>query len=170
MNDYSCGFMPLCGENPRVLILGSFPSVTSIDKNEYYGNKHNHFWKIMEAVAGVDINQSYEDRILLLFKKGIALWDVVSGCRREGSSDSTIKNEVINDIPWFIQENKSIKAIVLNGKSGAGRLFQKKFKDFNTTFPEIDIIILPSTSSANAIYRPEDKIAQWSVIKKYLDK
>ncbi|MBN2733922.1 MAG: hypothetical protein JXQ82_03570 [Methanomicrobiaceae archaeon] len=52
------------------------------------------------------------------------------------------KNASINDIPQFLRENKSIKAIVLNGKSGAGILFQKKFKDFRMNFSDIDIIIL----------------------------
>ena len=165
-----CGLMPLFGENPQVLILGSFPSVISIDKNEYYGNKNNQFWRIMEVVAGVDNSLSYKDKILSFYKKGIALWDVASGCKREGSSDSTIKNAVINDIPLFLHENNTIKAIILNGKSGAGRLFQKEFRDFNKIFPEIDLIILPSTSSANALYRPEEKIEQWSVIKKYIFK
>ena len=31
------GFDPIIPEKPRLMILGSMPSVTSLDKQEYYG-------------------------------------------------------------------------------------------------------------------------------------
>ena len=42
-------FKPIIASAPRGMILGSMPSVTSLAKQEYYGFKHNRFWKIVAA-------------------------------------------------------------------------------------------------------------------------
>ncbi|MDD3052732.1 MAG: DNA-deoxyinosine glycosylase [Candidatus Cloacimonetes bacterium] len=160
--------MPVSGKDPRVLILGSFPSIISLEKKEYYGNKNNHFWKIMEKVAGIDVSLSYNAKIRTLTDEKIALWDVVSSCTRKGSSDNSLKDIIPNDIPLFLQKHRTVKVVILNGKTGAGRLFLKTHPDFSIKFSDVDVIILPSTSPANAVYKPEDKISQWSVIQKYL--
>ena len=44
------GLPAVCGDSPRVLILGSFPSEMSLARQEYYGNPQNKFWRIMGAV------------------------------------------------------------------------------------------------------------------------
>ena len=49
------GFDPIVADEPRVLILGSMPSVTSLEKQEYYGYRHNRFWKIMSACFDMPI-------------------------------------------------------------------------------------------------------------------
>ena len=59
----SAGFLPETGDSPRVLILGSFPSVKSLELCEYYGNPQNHFWKIMVALFAIDHRLPYRDRI-----------------------------------------------------------------------------------------------------------
>ena len=50
------GFDPIIPEKPRLMILGSMPSVTSLDKQEYYGFAHNRFWKILHAVFEMPID------------------------------------------------------------------------------------------------------------------
>ena len=44
------GFPPISNGNSRILILGTFPSLLSREKNEYYGNPHNQFWRILQEV------------------------------------------------------------------------------------------------------------------------
>jgi hypoxanthine-DNA glycosylase len=45
-------FPPLVPDNPKILILGTFPSPLSREKGEYYGNPQNKFWKIIFDVFG----------------------------------------------------------------------------------------------------------------------
>ena len=46
------GFKPVVGKKPVVLILGSMPSVASLERREYYGNPGNHFWARAGPVCG----------------------------------------------------------------------------------------------------------------------
>jgi len=46
------GFEPILGKNPRVLILGSMPSVASLKKHQYYGKTQNAFWRLMGELFG----------------------------------------------------------------------------------------------------------------------
>ena len=41
------GLPPVITKDSKVLILGSMPSVLSLESQEYYGNPRNHFWKII---------------------------------------------------------------------------------------------------------------------------
>ena len=168
MDEFNCGLMPVCGENPKILILGSFPSLKSLEKNEYYGNPKNHFWKIMEAVFGTDTSLSYDKRIESLKNAGIALWDAASECRREKSSDATLKDVKPNDIARILIKNKPVRVIALNGKTGAEKYFKKFHPDFSKKFPDVKVITLPSSSPANARQSLDDKIKEWSALKEYI--
>ncbi|WP_421908747.1 DNA-deoxyinosine glycosylase [Methanolacinia petrolearia] len=159
----SPGLGPLSGKDPSVLILGSFPSVISLEKGEYYANKRNNFWHIMESLFGIDRDLPYDQRIAGLLDMGIALWDVISGCSREGSSDSGIKDVVPNDIPGFLHENPTIKCIALNGFTGAGKWFGRIYGDL-PEYPDIAVMVLMSTSPANAGYTYEEKLSDWKKI------
>jgi len=162
----SLGLKPVAGRNPTVLVLGSFPSVISLEKGEYYGNKRNSFWKIMEELFGIDSNLPYEERIEALKRAGIALWDVVSACSRNGSSDSEIRDVVPNDIPGFLNENPTVRCIALNGVTGAGRWFKRTFDDL-PGYPGVTVVTLKSTSPANAAYPFDQKVADWKKIVRY---
>ena len=63
----------------------------------------------MEELFGIDTGLPYEKRIEELEGGGVALWDVISGCLREGSGDSSIRDAVPNDIPGFLEENPTIR-------------------------------------------------------------
>ena len=47
------GLAPILGDAPRVLVLGSAPSVLSDARRQYYGNPQNHFWRIVSAYTGL---------------------------------------------------------------------------------------------------------------------
>ncbi len=145
---------PLCGDAPRILVLGSFPSPLSRDKSEYYGNPKNHFWRVIYHVLGAEFDApSYGEKARLLAENGIALWDVITQCNAENALDSSIKNPIYNkEIPDFVRE-KEIRHVFFNG--GNARIFYKR----GIGPPEG--IVLPSTSPANARMRWEEKAAIW---------
>jgi len=153
------GFQPETGDTPRVLILGSFPSVQSLRHTEYYGNPQNHFWKIMESLFGIDHRLPYRDRVDLLTGHHIALWDVVGSCTRNGSADEKIKEPVINDIGGFLATHPTVQLIVLNG-TAAGRYYHR-----TQPAPTVGSTILPSTSPANTRYTLAEKIKAWDIVR-----
>ena len=91
---------------------------------------------------------------MLLFHH-IAIWDVIDSCDIIGSSDSSIKNVVPADITGILQKTK-ITRIFANGKT-AGNLY-KKFCEEST---DIQAVVLPSTSPANAAFSLEKLIQVW---------
>jgi hypoxanthine-DNA glycosylase len=161
------GLEPVVGEDPIVLILGSMPSVESLRKQEYYGNKRNHFWKIMFQLFDSLERAEYEEKIAFLKDKNIALWDVLYSCHREGSLDSNIKNEEPNEIESFVKCHPTLRLIVCNGTK-AYKSYQKYIGP--NRFPELEVIKLPSTSPVPGKYNKtlEGKLQEWKKIKEYL--
>ena len=98
----------------------------------------------------------------MLLRNGIALWDVCVKCDITGSSDSSIKNVVPADIRR-ITDNADIIKIFANGNM-AGKLYDKYLKDKT----EMEIIVLPSTSPANAAFQMERLIDKWKMIKEVM--
>lgn len=160
MWDTSHGLPTVTGPGPIILILGSYPSVLSLAHGEYYGNQKNQFWAVMEELFRIPATLPYPERSLRLTHKGIALWDVVRACTREGSADSRIRNPVPNDIAGFIRANPTIRLVVLNG-STASRMYHR--------FAEVEgisSVLLPSTSPANARVPFTEKVRQWEIVKR----
>lgn len=155
----TAGFHPVTGDVPRVLILGSFPSVQSLRHSEYYGNPQNHFWKIAEALFAIDHRLPYRDRIASLTDHHIALWDVVRTCTRRGSADEEIREPLFNDIGGFLAAHPTVRFIVLNGAT-AGRYFHRM-----NLAPAREYVVLPSTSPANTRYTLAEKIKAWEIIR-----
>ena len=108
-------FPPIAAEGCKVLILGSMPSVTSLERHQYYGHKQNDFWPMMFAFFEQPYTDAYSVKQELLIKHGIALWDVLSSCEREGSLDSNIMNEIPNDINGLLVQYPTIEYIIFNG-------------------------------------------------------
>lgn len=149
---------PVYDGNSRILILGSFPSVASREAEFFYGHKQNRFWRVLAAVFDTDLPETTEEKKIFLIKHGIALWDVIGSCDITGSSDSTIKNVVPNDIS-IILESANIKNIYVNGKT-ALNYYNKYIRDKVNR----DAVCLPSTSPANAAWSYEKLINAWKVI------
>lgn len=148
------GFEPIVEGEPKLLILGSMPSIVSLEKQEYYGYAHNRFWKIMAHYFKHTFT-SYEDKKKTLIKHRIALWDVISCCEREGSLDSAIHEEQCNDIAAFIKQNPTITHVLCNGKK-AYTLYQKHF-----AYLKVDCLVLPSTSNANRTISEKTLYLKW---------
>jgi hypoxanthine-DNA glycosylase len=150
------GLAPLVSANTRVLVLGSFPGVRSLQAQQYYGHPQNHFWRILEAIwpdspRGICV-ASYENRSAWLLERGLGLWDVYATCEREGSLDSAIRNAVPNDIAAL--RLPQLQAIAHNG----GESFKHAR---HTRTLGVPVYQLPSTSPANASWSFERKLAAW---------
>ena len=150
---------PVHDAHSKILILGSFPSVKSREEMFFYGHPQNRFWRVLAAVCGRDVPVTIEQKRTLLLEEGIALWDVIQSCEIKGSSDSSIKNVTANDISGLLSETK-IHAVFCNGKK-AQALFDRYIgKPQNLT-----ATALPSSSPANAAWKLEKLIEEWSIIK-----
>lgn len=151
-------FAPVYDKNSKLLILGSFPSVKSREISFYYGHPRNRFWTLLSALLKQPIPVSIEEKKNLLLSYHIALWDVIQSCEIKGSSDSSIKNVVPNNILSLIEQS-SVTHIYANG-SKAYSLYEKYCKP-NIFLP---ITKLPSTSPANAAFPLERLIKEWSIL------
>ena len=151
------GFEPVLSKEPHILILGSMPSVTSLEKQEYYGFKYNRFWKVLSHVYQKPI-ETYQQKLDIIFQNHLALWDVIHACEREGSLDSAIHHEEVNSIDELLQAYPSIHTIICNGKKSY-QVYQKYFKQLN-----IKVYVCPSTSNANAMWKLDKLIEAWNTI------
>ncbi len=151
---------PVYNNESKILILGSLPSVKSRELGYQYAHPQNRFWKVIEILFEVKINDKNRKQFLLDNK--IALWDVIKSCKIKGSSDSSITDVIANDIDKIIKESK-IKKIFTTGKK-AYELYQKY------VYPKTQVkaICLSSTSPANAIKSLDDLVLEYQIIKKHL--
>lgn len=162
MESYS--FPPIVNSDAKILILGTMPGKTSLEINEYYGYKHNIFWKIMFELFETSYSNDYIIKQKLIINNKIALWDTLKYCERKGSLDSNIKNEEVNNFQEFFNYNSNIKHILFNGK--ASHHYFKKYVGFNEQFQYYS---MPSTSPANAGMNYNKKLNHWSIIKDILN-
>lgn len=151
-------FPPVFDENSEILILGSFPSVKSRQESFFYANPQNRFWKLMAQLLNESTPKDTKDKIVMLKKHKIALWDVIESCDIVGSSDSSISNVVPVDISQILSSANIIKVYANGGK--AFELYNKYL------YPKtkLDITKLPSTSPANAGYSFDKLLSEWKKI------
>lgn len=155
---------PKIYKTSRVLILGTMPGPESLRKKQYYAHPRNQFWEIVYQVLGETSEppNDYDARIKFLKENGIALWDVLESCEREGANDSKIKNGEPNDFKTEMQTSPNLRRIFFNGKEA-----QRCFKKFGCP-EDVERIGLPSTSSANRRMTLDEKVRCWSVIKDFV--
>ena len=91
-------------------------------------------------------------------ENGFALWDTIASCEITGSSDSSIKNVVPNDLTPIL-EGADIRAIYCNG-TASWKLYQKYL------YPITGIAAgkLPSTRPANAAWTLPKLLDAWRMI------
>lgn len=155
-----CAFAPIAGEDARVLILGTMPSVKSLEAGFYYAHPRNCFWPLVYSLYGMQPESGMEAKKRFLLARRIALWDVLRCCERQGSGDANIQNEVPNDFRDFLKHHPSIRAVMFNG-GPACALFKKHVLPTLADMQGIAFIQLPSTSPAHAAKSFEEKLQVW---------
>ena len=157
-------FSPIADKSARVLLLGSMPGVLSLQANQYYAHPRNAFWPIMPTLFGFDAALDYPARTKALAAAGIAVWDVLHSCRRQGSLDSAIEDDtlVANDLAGFLAGHPAIRHVFFNGAK-ADSCFRRHIK---LAMPEREIAFtrLPSTSPAHAGRSFEQKLLAWRAV------
>ncbi len=151
-------FPPLfCGESDT-LILGSFPSVKSREAMFFYGHPQNRFWKLAAMLFGEPVPETIEEKTALILNNRLALWDSIKSCTITGSSDSSVRDVVPNDLS-LIFENSRVNRVFCNGA-----LSHKMYMKY--IFPETNVkaVKLPSTSPANAAFSIDRLYEHWKII------
>lgn len=146
------------------MILGTMPGEQSLRLGQYYGNPRNHFWRLVYALFGDGItpHAEYAERIAFVRRHGIALWDVLASCEREGSLDSRIRQEQANDFAAFFAEHPLIRHVFFNG-AAAEKLFLKHAASSLGELP-LTFHRLPSSSPALTVAF-EQKLGAWMAVR-----
>ena len=150
---------PVFDKTSEVLILGSFPSVKSREEGFFYGHPQNRFWRVIASIFNEKVPATVEEKKAFLLRNHIALWDVISSCDIEGSSDATIRNVTANDINIILRD-ADIRTIYVNGKTA-----YKYYQKYTQPVINREALCLPSTSPANAAWSMERLIEAWKCIR-----
>jgi hypoxanthine-DNA glycosylase len=152
------GLPPVIARSTRLLVLGSFPGVASLQAGQYYGHPRNHFWPIVGSLWGVDLLAlSYAQRLAQIKSRGLGLWDVYASCRRQGSLDSAIRDATFNDLTGLRRRAPALRGVAHNGGESARAMR-------HTQALGLPVWRLPSTSPANASWSFERKRAAWRTV------
>lgn len=151
------GLPPVIARGTRLVVLGSFPGVASLDAAQYYAHPRNHFWPLVGRLFNEDlVSMTYRQRLTVLRARGLGLWDVYAACRREGSLDSAIRDARLNDLSLLKRRAPSLVAIAHNGGESARSMAI-------TRTLGVPVWRLPSTSPANASWSFDRKLEAWRV-------
>ena len=149
------GLAPVIARHSRLVILGSFPGLASLQAQQYYGHPRNHFWPLVGTLLGVDlVALPYAKRLAAIRQRGLGLWDVYACCRREGSLDSAIQDAVFNDLASLTRRAPGLRLVAHNGGESARARRQ-------TEALGLSVLRLPSSSQANASWSFERKLGAW---------
>lgn len=150
------GLPPVLARHTRLVILGSFPGVASLQVQRYYAHPRNAFWPLLGAIWGLaDLAQApYRQRLAEVRRRGLGLWDVYGACRREGSLDSAIEAGEPNDLALLKRRARGLLAVAHNGGESAR---------FMAASAGLGVAVhrLPSSSPANASWSFECKLHAW---------
>lgn len=141
----------------RLVILGSFPGVASLQAQQYYAHPQNKFWHILAALwpqHPQPARSDYAARCEWLLARGLGLWDVYDSCLRAGSLDSAIRLPQVNDFAALKVHCPQLQAVAHNG--GESYKHAGKLQGLG-----LEVYKLPSTSPANASWSLARKIEAW---------
>ena len=98
---------------------------------------------------------------------GIAVWDVIRCCQREGSLDVKINKDSmqVNNFNGFFERYPSIKHVFFNGGVAENLYCRYVRPNLDESFQVLLYQRLPSTSPAHASLSLAEKIKAWQVIK-----
>ena len=150
---------PFYDNHSTVLVLGSFPSVKSREVGFFYGHPRNRYWMVAAAVFDSEPLTTIADKKAFLRENHIAMWDTIQSCTITGSSDSSIRDVVPNDIGRILR-SAPIRRIFCNG-TASYNLYMKYI------YPKTgrEAVKMPSTSPANAAWSLSRLIDAWKILK-----
>lgn len=149
------GFAPVIASSSRLLILGSFPGVASLQQHAYYAHPQNQFWRLLSEICAVNLTQlSYPERLQCLLQHHIGIWDIYASCERQGSLHSAIRHGSYNRFDTLRQHYPQLQKLCFNGKTAAKveRYLQQLGYQTQT---------LPSSSPAYAALSFNAKLEIW---------
>ncbi len=149
---------PLFDERSELLLLGSFPSSASRAGMFFYHHPQNRFWRVLAAVLDEPTPETIEEKSAMLHRNHIALWDSIASCEIEGSSDSSVRSVVPNDLT-VILNSAPIRRVFCNGAL-AWKMYEKHCRPATG----LAAVKLPSTSPANAAWSLDRLIEAWRQI------
>ena len=154
--------LPRIAQDTKIMVIGSMPGEISLQRQQYYAHPQNNFWKFMSGLfPEINLNQDYEVRVAKLLKNRVGLWDALKHCERDGSMDSAIRQAEPNDFSDLLNMAPALSRLVFNGK----KAYQSFVKSPNLLWAEknsIELILLPSTSPANASIAYDKKLELWA--------
>ncbi|KMQ64534.1 DNA glycosylase [Chryseobacterium angstadtii] len=162
MQNRISSFPPVIDNQAEILILGSIPGVKSLEKQQYYAHPQNKFWTLIFHLLNEKPTDDYMERLNVLKKNHIAVWDVIDSCERKGSLDTEIKNEEANPIAELLDEYPNIKAVFCNGGKSYKSLQKLLGKNYR-----LPIFQLPSTSPLHTVSF-DRKLEDWKKILEFL--
>ena len=163
LSGHSVAGLPLIATpDARVLVLGSAPSVLSLQHGQYYGNPRNAFWPVVAELLDRCPGEDYAARKRMLVEARIALWDVLASAERPGSLDASIigTTAVVNDFEAFFAGHPLVRAVFFNGRT-ARRFWDRRVEGRQALPADLALTTLPSTSPANAAMTLREKVAAW---------
>lgn len=154
------GFPPIADARTRLVILGSFPGLASLQAQQYYAHPQNKFWPILAALwpqHPQPPHSDYAGRCAWLLERGLGVWDVYDSCERQGSLDSAIRAPQVNDFAALQARCPQLHAIAHNGGESYKHASQLQGLGWAA-------YKLPSTSPANAGWSMERKLSAWQAV------
>jgi TDG/mug DNA glycosylase family protein len=151
------GLAPVYDTRARLLVLGSFPGAASLHATQYYAHPRNAFWPVMGALLDQPdlASHPYVDRLARLRAAGVALWDAVAACQREGSLDTSIEAAEPSDLAGLVGRLPALRAIGCNGALAHRQTL------LALGAVALPVLRLPSTSPAHAGVSLADKSTVW---------
>jgi hypoxanthine-DNA glycosylase len=151
------GLAPHVGIDTRLLLLGSFPGVASLQAQQYYGHPRNQFWRLLGDVLGLPLaGADYAARLQLLRAHRVGLWDVITETERIGSLDSKIRDPRASDLAMLLGRLPALRTIGFNG----GTALRIGLRQLGERAAAYRILALPSSSPAYTLSY-EDKLRAW---------
>lgn len=147
-------FEPIYTPQARILIVGSMPSVKSLEQAQYYAHPRNAFWRILFDIFSEPPTLDYERKKALIREHGLALWDAAAICEREGSLDSDMHDVVYNDFSTLYEVCTDIRKVLCNGATAHSLFLKSGYAG------ERRVVRMPSTSPAYTLPY-EKKLALW---------
>jgi hypoxanthine-DNA glycosylase len=143
------------------------PGIRSLEAAQYYAHPQNAFWKVMGELFGAPVD-TYAQRVALIKKNNLALWDVLKCCQRTGSLDSSIDDDTIevNDFAAFLSAHPKITRIFFNGAKAEKEFLKRVLPQLPDKIrARITLARLPSTSPAHAGISLAGKVRAWRAVR-----